>query len=251
MEDLLGKPWFIYVLAGSSGYLLGSVSYARIVTRIFGRKKEVQRIERDIPDTDIVLESDSVAATAVTLELGKRYGCLTAILDMVKAALITWIFHFYFPDGRYFLLAALGCMAGHNYPIWHRFKGGRGQAPLLGSLLIINWFGVLIANMAAVVLGYLTGAVLVMRWGWMVIIIAWFGIWYQDPWYVLYAMASNFLFFFSMRKEMATGIRIGRNRTSTQEEVSEFMLMGKKFGRFIDNYGFPALMRKLFNKIRN
>ena len=116
----------------------------------------------------------------------------------------------------------------------------------MGGLLAINWFGVIIANGAAVVLGYLTGSILLMRWGWMVLMIAWFACFFKDPVYIAYIVLGNFLFFFSMRKELATSIKISRERKSTQEEVSEFMLMGKGIGRFIDNYGLPALIKKLF-----
>jgi len=51
-----------------------------------------------------------------------------------------------------------------------------------------------------------------------------------------------------MRKEIATSIKIGRARKSTQEEVSEFMLMGRGLGRFIDRYGLPALIKRILHK---
>jgi len=141
-------------------------------------------------------------------------------------------------------------MVGHVYPIYHGFVGGRGQAPLLGGLLVINWFGVLIGNAAAIVLGYLTGSVLVMRWGWMLMMIGWFTVYFKDPWYVAYITLANLLFFFSMRKELNTAIQIGRSRKSTQEEVSEFMFMGKGLGRFIDRYSLPVLFKKATASIR-
>jgi glycerol-3-phosphate acyltransferase PlsY len=246
METLTEKSWLLMSLASLAGYLIGSISFARIVTSLFSEGGKVKKIERKIPDTDITLESDTVAATSVTLNLGKKYGCFTAVLDMIKVALIVWFFLHFFPDTNAFLLTAMFGMLGHVYPIYHRFKGGRGQSPLLGALVVINWFGVLIANFAAVVLGYLTGSVLVMRWGWMVLMIGWFALYFRDPYYVAYIFLANILFFFSMRKELATGLEIGRNRESTQEEVSEFMLMGKGLGRFIDRYGLPALIKKAF-----
>ncbi len=87
-----------------------------------------------------------------------------------------------------------------------------------------------------------------MRWGWMVLMIGWFAVYFKDPYYVIYIALSNVLFFFSMRKELATALEIGRKRKSTQEEVSEFMLMGKGIGRFIDQYGLPALIKKAFKR---
>ena len=246
VDILLGKTWLLLSAAAIAGYLIGSISFARIVTRLFSEDGKVKKVERKIPDTDITLESDTVAATSVSLELGKKYGCLTAVLDMFKVALAVWLVLHFFPDTRAFLFTAMFGMLGHVYPVYHRFKGGRGQAPLLGGLFVINWFGVLIGNGAAVVLGYLTGSVLVMRWGWMVLMIGWFALYFKDPYYVAYIFLANVLFFFSMRKELATAMEIGRKRKSTQEEVSEFMMMGRGLGRFIDRYSLPALLKKLF-----
>ena len=244
METLLKHDWFLWGLAGLAAYLAGSISFARMVYRLFSKSGRLVSLERKIPDTDITLESDTVAATTVSLQLGKRYGCLTVILDMIKVGLVVWLFVFFFPQNYAFLFAAMLGMVGHVYPLYHGFRGGRGQAPLLGALLVINWYGVVIGNAAAVLMGYLTGSVLVMRWGWMVLMIGWFAIYFKDPWYVAYITLANLLFFFSMRKELNTAMQIGRARKSTQEEVSEFMLMGKGLGRFIDRYGLPALMRK-------
>ena len=244
LSEHQGIAWITALLAG---YLAGSVSFARIVKHLFHSKGKVKKIEREIPDTDITLESDAVTATTVNLEMGSRFGCLTSLLDMAKAGIPTWFIFYFFPEGNYFLGTALFAMIGHIYPVYHRFRGGRGLSPLIGSLLVINWYGLLLSNLAAVFLGYLTGAVLVMRWAWMGLLIVWFAILFKDPWYLAYISAANFLFFFAMRKELATAIKIGKNRKSTQEEISEFMLMGKGLGRFIDNYGLPALIRKVFS----
>lgn len=247
MEDLMEQTWVLYVLAAAIAYLAGSISFARIIGLLFSRSGALNPIKRKIPDTDITLESDTMAATTVSLQLGKRFGCLTGILDMIKVGLVVFVFLHLYPQDYAFIFTAMFGMLGHVYPLYHRFVGGRGQAPLLGGLLVINWFGVLIGNAAAVVLGYLTGSVLVMRWGWMVLMIGWFAIYFKDPWYVGYIVMANLLFFFSMRKELATAKQIRQSRNSTQEEVSEFMLMGKGLGRFIDNYGLPALLRKVMS----
>jgi hypothetical protein len=102
-----------------------------------------------------------------------------------------------------------------------------------------------LSGFAALLLAYLTGAILAMRWSWMGFLVIWFALYLKDPWYVAFMLAANFLFFFSMRKELASAIKIGKNRKTTQEEISEFMLMGKELGRFIDKYGLPALIRKV------
>ncbi len=92
MQTLIEQPWFLWLAAGLAGYLSGSLSFARMVSFLFSKTSTVKQIERDIPDTDIKLESDAVTATTVNLELGPAYGCLTSILDMGKAAIPTWLF---------------------------------------------------------------------------------------------------------------------------------------------------------------
>lgn len=248
MSDLIEQTWILWAVACLTAYLAGSFSFARMMGRLFSGSGTLGPLKRKIPETDITLESDTMAATTASLQLGKPYGCLTAILDMTKVGLVVWLFLHFYPEDYAFLFAAMFGMVGHVYPVYHRFVGGRGQAPLLGGLLVINWFGVLIGNAAAVLLGYLTGSVLVMRWGWMVLMIGWFAIYFRDPWYVGYITLANMLFFYSMRKELKTARRILQSRTPTQEEVSEFMLMGKGLGRFIDRYGLPALLRKLLGE---
>jgi len=245
MERLIDLEWLVWVLSMLTGYLLGSISFARIVTKVFSPSGEVKRIVRDIPGTDMTFDSDAVTATTVNLQLGPRFGCLTSLLDMVKAAVPTGLFLYSFPNKHYFLAAAIMTMIGHNYPIYYRFKGGRGLSPLIGALMVINWFSLLLSGFAALLLAYLTGAILAMRWSWMGFLVIWFALYLKDPWYVAFMLAANFLFFFSMRKELASAIKIGKNRKTTQEEISEFMLMGKELGRFIDKYGLPALIRKV------
>ena len=238
----------LVLISAAAGYLLGSISFARIITWLKDKEHDVKNIKRDIPDTDIVFESDAVSATAVSLNLGKKFGCLTSILDMIKVTIPTSIFYFLYSDDPYYMIAALFGMFGHNYPIYYSFKGGSGQSPLIGGLLVINWFGLIVANGAAIILGYLTGAVLVMRWGWMVLMIGWFAWYFGDVWHIGYIVLANVLFWTAISKEIREALKIKKSRNSTQEEVSDFMLMGKGLGRFIDNYGFPTFVKKALDK---
>jgi len=240
--------WYLLIISAVTGYLLGSISFARIITWVKKSKGDVKTIKRDIPDTDIVFESDAISATAVSLNLGKKYGCLTSLLDMMKAAIPAGGFYFLLPEQPYYIVTALMAMLGHNYPVFYRFKGGSGQSPLIGGLIIINWYGLIITNLAAIILGYLTGAVLVMRWGWMVLMIGWFAWYFGDPWHIGYIVIANVLFWTAISNEIKEALKIKQQRNSTQEEVSEFMLMGKGLGRFIDQYGLPAFVKKIINR---
>ncbi len=235
-------------IAGLAGYLLGSISFARVLTWIRTRSSYVKPINEPVPGSDIMFSSDSVSATAAHLNLGKRFGCLTALLDMGKVALPTFLFSYFFPDHLYFLLAAATGIAGHNYPIYHHFRGGRGESPMMGAMLVINWFGIPIASASSLLLGYLTGSVLVIRYGWYVLMIGWYWIYFHNIYYVIFMITANFLFWFSMRRDLATFAELKKkdDLKIAEESVSDFLLMGKGLGRFLDHYGLPALIRKAF-----
>jgi glycerol-3-phosphate acyltransferase PlsY len=249
MDSIVQITWLMYIVAGLIGYLAGSLSFARILTRIITKSSHVEKLREAIPGTDQTFESDSVSATVVTQNLGKRFGCLTALLDMFKVALPAFLVRYYFPDESYFLVTGLLGMLGHDYPVYHRFQGGRGESPMIGAMVVINWFGILIANAASMILGYLTGSILVLRYGWYVLMIFWYWIYFNDIFHIGFMILANFIFWNSMRKDL---IRFGELKTEddievSEEQVSDFLLMGKGIGRFLDRYGMPALIRKLFS----
>ncbi len=140
-------------------------------------------------------------------------------------------------------------MIGHNFSVYYGFTGGRGESAILGIILVINWFGLLLAN-AASILGFITGSVLVVRWGAYVILIFWLWYYFRDWRYALFMILVNFFFWLSMRKDLArfTELKKKKGLAFTEEEVSEFILMGKGLGRALDRYGLPALFKKIKNK---
>ena len=121
---------------------------------------------------------------------------------------------------------------------------------MLGAMLVINWYGILIANAAGLILGYLLGATLVIRYGWYVLMIAWYWIHFQSIYHVGFMVVANFLFWFAMRKDLAkfAELKDVDDLDVSEEAVSDFLLMGKGLGRFLDRYGLPALLKKLFKK---
>ncbi len=249
MDSITRITWLMYTSAGLIGYLAGSLSFARILTCIITKSSHVEGLKEELPGSDQTFESDSVSATVITQNLGKKFGCLTALLDMFKVALPTFLVKYFFPDQPYFLVTGIFGMLGHDYPVYHRFQGGRGESPMIGAMLVINWFGIIIANAASMILGYLTGSILVLRYGWYILMIIWYWIYFNDIFYVGFMILANLIFWNSMRKDLA---RYGELKTEddvevTEEQVSDFLLMGKSIGRFLDRYGLPGLLRKLFS----
>jgi glycerol-3-phosphate acyltransferase PlsY len=199
----------IAVISAVGGYLSGSISFGRTIARIVDPKADISVIKHNVPGTDEIFESDSVSATAVRVHVGTKYGCLTAILDMLKVAIPVIILRLLFPDEPYyFLIAAAAGHVGHAWPLYHKFKGGRGESPIYGALLVIDPLGVLVANVTGMVLGLIIGNLLLFRWAGLVLMIPWFWIRTQSWYYVSYIVFVNAVYWITMWPELSHTLNI-------------------------------------------
>lgn len=243
-------PLLTAVICSAAGYLIGSLSSARTVYFLATGKRNIEPFAEPVPHSDETFESDLVSATLITKKLGAKLGCITSIADMLKVAVPTLLTKMALTDEPWYLLVALFGVIGHNLPVYYRFHGGRGESPIIGSLLVINWFGLIIANLAAFILSFITGSVLVMRWGAYVLIIFWLWYYFHDWRYGLFMAVVNFFFWLSQRKDLLRFRDLKKNKglEFSEEDVSQFILMGKTPGRMLDRYSLPAIFRRLSGK---
>tara|TARA_B110000967_G_scaffold172357_1_gene183369 strand:- start:6747 stop:7328 length:582 start_codon:yes stop_codon:yes gene_type:complete len=115
---------FLYVVIYS--YLLGSIPFGFILTKIF-LKKDIREIG-----------SGNIGATNALRTGKKSLGVATLILDGLKAYISVVLTLNFFSD--YIYLSALLCFLGHIFPIWLRFIGGKGIAVYLGVLFAFSIF---------------------------------------------------------------------------------------------------------------
>ena len=117
-------------LIGMTSYFMGSIPFGLILTKIF-LKKDVREIG-----------SGNIGATNVLRTGNKIIGYSTLILDILKAVVPVIYVKIFFQDSLY--IAALCAFLGHVFPIWLKFKGGKGVATYVGILFAINiYFGVI------------------------------------------------------------------------------------------------------------
>ena len=107
-------------------YLSGSIPFGLILTKIF-LKKDIREIG-----------SGNIGATNVLRTGNKLIGYLTLILDVLKAVIPVLYIKFNFPELLY--ISSLSAFIGHVFPIWLKFKGGKGVATYVGILFSINYF---------------------------------------------------------------------------------------------------------------
>ena len=116
-------PYFLAAFAG--GYLLGSVPFGLLLTRVAGLG--------DIR----AIGSGNIGATNVLRTGRKGLAAATLLLDGAKGAVAVLIAAQWGPDMAH--LAGLGAVLGHLFPVWLGFKGGKAVATTLGVLLAVDW----------------------------------------------------------------------------------------------------------------
>jgi glycerol-3-phosphate acyltransferase PlsY len=114
---------------GFVAYLLGTVPSGFLIGRAFG--VDVRQVG-----------SGNIGASNVARSLGKRYGALVLLLDALKGAvpaIAVWVLELHIRVDPYVVTAVgLGAVLGHCFPVWLRFRGGKGVATTLGALLVFD-----------------------------------------------------------------------------------------------------------------
>jgi glycerol-3-phosphate acyltransferase PlsY len=117
-------------LIGTISYLMGSVPFGFILTKIF-LKKDIREIG-----------SGNIGATNALRTGNKTIGYSTLVLDILKAVAPVIYVKIFYQDFLY--ISSLCAFLGHVFPIWLKFKGGKGVATYVGILFAINiYFGII------------------------------------------------------------------------------------------------------------
>ena len=155
------------IIALLLSYLLGSIPFGLLLTKIFAKK--------DVRKTG----SGNIGATNVLRTAGKKLGYATFILDGLKAVIAVRIAMLFGITGILPLnLIALFAIIGHIFPIWLRFKGGKGFATFVGVLFcydivfaiffILGWYVVFyitrIVSIASVMLSFVMIVYFTIQW---------------------------------------------------------------------------------------
>ena len=129
-----------YILVSLMGYLLGCSNMAAYLARW----KKVDLKSRG---------SGNNGASNAAIVLGWRAGIVTAFHDIGKAALAVALARWLFPQLAHVgELAGVACVLGHVFPVFMKFRGGKGFASYLGMTLVLNWKMALILMVAVAVI---------------------------------------------------------------------------------------------------
>ena len=129
------------IIVAVYSYLLGSIPFGLVLTKIF-LKKDIREIG-----------SGNIGTTNVLRTGKKSLAVATLILDLLKGYFSIIITFIYFEN--LISYSALICFIGHIFPIWLRFKGGKGVATYLGVILALSYKFFLIFGISWLVLSFL------------------------------------------------------------------------------------------------
>lgn len=128
MPDPLGDfsfTWPFYA-AAAIGYLIGSIPFGLVLTKMAGLG-DVRKIG-----------SGNIGATNVLRTGNKGLALATLLLDGGKGAIVVILANSFLTQD-YAVLAGGGAFLGHLFPVWLKFKGGKGVATFIGVMLAISW----------------------------------------------------------------------------------------------------------------
>ena len=115
-----------YLIISLGSYLMGSIPFGFILTKLF-LKKDIRNIG-----------SGNIGATNALRTGNRLIGYTTLLLDVSKAVIPIIYVKLNYPD--FILIASLSAFLGHVFPLWLKFKGGKGVATYVGILFSINLF---------------------------------------------------------------------------------------------------------------
>ncbi|HCW74125.1 MAG TPA: hypothetical protein DHM90_10370 [Clostridiaceae bacterium] len=144
------------IIFSAMGYLIGSVSFARTIFALKRPGEEPARITSVSTDGEAVITTHAVGATSVMMVMGKKWGVLTMVLDLLKAFLPMVALRIIYPEESYHLITGLFVLIGHLWPIFYRFRGGGGNSTVMGMMLAASPPGFLVTQLGGMVFGMIS-----------------------------------------------------------------------------------------------
>ena len=228
----------IIIICVIGGYLFGSISLARVVTRIVSPGTKLEEV--DLPDrnTGGTFTLKTVGATTASVILGPRIGGLIGMLDILKGALPALILRLIFPEQPYFLFVGTAVVMGHIWPLYYRFRGGGGLSPALGVLLVLDHVGTLISVLVAFILGIFIIREIsftVMGGPWLFVI--WIAVRTGNWVYTVFSVLINVILLIAVLPDVRIHLRAQKAGKTDLSTSMDSIPMGKMMKQMMDKMG--------------
>ena len=223
------------------GYLIGSISSARIVTSLFGQKNIVpEETTLGIEGSEKKIVTKLVSATTVSTNVGPKFGFMTYVLDVLKVFIPAYLLRRYYPDSQLYLIFATTGVVGHIWPIYHKFRGGRGISAIYGGIFAFDWLAVFVGAISGLIFGliilrdlYLTYTI------GLLFLVPWFWFRTHDPYIILYIIIVNILLNISALPESRQWYKIKKEaKWNDPAQAFQISAMGRGIIKMARKLGF-------------
>ena len=229
-------PILIVVTIG--GYLVGSISISRIVTKIAAPESDLEEVEFPDQNTGGTYQLRRVGATTASMILGPKLGGVIGVLDILKGVIPSLVVRMLFPDQPYFLFAGAAVVLGHIYPIYYRFIGGGGLSPALGVMFVIDPLGALVSIILAFFLGlFILREISVMFMGGPIIFIFWTTIFNRSWIVIIVSVFINLLLFIAIWPHIRIYMRAKRDGKTEFSSSMDTIPMGQMMKKMMIKFG--------------
>jgi glycerol-3-phosphate acyltransferase PlsY len=219
-----------------ASYLIGSLSMARIVTKIVAPEVNLEDTQFDVEGAE-GYQLRTISSTTASLQLGPKVGGPIALLDALKGVIPVLVIRYLFPDQYYHLVAAVFAVVGHNWSIFHRFTGGGGLSTAYGSFFAIDFFGTLISAFSGMIIGFAVFKDMMIAFtSGPFIMLIWLAIFKRDWPHIIFGIAINVVIILKLipdivqvmkNKDQEVDISIIMERTGMGRMMKKIMqLMG-------------------------
>ena len=213
--------WLIAFIALGTGYLVGAISFTRLLARVVAPDADFSRTQYFAEEGAQTFEVTSVNATSLALRTSPKIGMLVGLLDLAKVFGVTLAFRLLYPGQVYHLIAAAAGMVGHIWPVYHRFRGGRGISTVYGGMLAIDPVGAVVTAILGPIIGLLLRDAFTTFIGGMWLLIPWLALRTGDWRYVVYAVTVNVIFLLASIPEIRSYLK--RKREGRMPSFDETM----------------------------
>jgi len=236
---------FIVVFSASISYLIGGISFARVVTRLLAPDVDVENIRLPSSDGQEGQQLRSVSATVASLELGPQAGCAIGLLDILKGVLPVLTLKLLFPEEYYFLIAAVFVVIGHIWPIYYHFRGGGGISPTYGGFFVVDFIGTLISAFAGMVFGFfIVRDILIAYTSGLWFMLLWFII-FKGEWpYIVYGIVMNIIFTIAIIPDVKDYLKAKSKGELDMGASMEIFPMGRGMLKIMKFFGVEPKKKK-------
>ena len=190
-------------LSGIISYLIGCISFSRIVTRLLAPDADLENVKMPSTDGGEGSQLRNIGATTASIVLGPKAGCTIGLLDILKGVVPVLILRLIYPDEYYFLIAAIFVVVGHNWPIFFRFRGGGGISPTYGGFFVVDFIGTIVSAFAGMFLGFfIIKDILLAYTSGLWFMLLWLIIFKGDWPYIVYGIIMNVIFILGILPEI-------------------------------------------------